>query len=82
MNAAFKAAIERLASAMVAETDLHGGDPSYDWRAFAAKAISELPPNQQFEIQRSNESTFSRALWRAALRKETMKVQPWWCGLV
>jgi hypothetical protein len=76
LNAAFKSAVEKLASAMVAATDLHGGDPNHDWRPFAVKAIRELPPNQRLEVERANDATFTNALWRAVLRKEALKAAP------
>lgn len=55
---------------MLSATDEHGGNPDYNWSAFAKRAIAELPPNQRAEVYRSNDATFQRALW-AAVKQST-----------
>jgi hypothetical protein len=76
MTAAFKAAIRKLAHLMTSATDEHGGNPNYDWSAFAKSAIAELPPNQRAEVYRSNDATFQRALW-AAVNQSTWGSVAW-----
>lgn len=69
MTAAFKAAIRKLAHLMTSATDEHGGNPDYDWSAFAKSAIAALPPNQRAEIYRSNDSAFQSALMAAVKQR-------------
>jgi hypothetical protein len=65
VNASFKAAIERLADAMLAEMD----QPQPDWQNFGARAFRELNLNQITEVTRSNDLTFQNSLKRAVVRK-------------
>jgi hypothetical protein len=65
VNASFKAAIERLADAMLAEM----GQPQPDWQNFGARAFRELNLNQITEVTRSNDLTFHNSLKRAVVRK-------------
>jgi hypothetical protein len=66
VNNSFKAAVERLADAMLAEMD----QPTPDWDTFALRAFRDLNFSQLTEVSRANDLTFQNAIKRAVVRKK------------